>query len=580
MKPELAPNLFLSTTVPVVQENTIIVAATHPNLRAGDPTEDGWFLSDFYAFNYLFKGLGRKQVWLTAADPNKLVEKYGTYLHGYPYSERKECLSQNLLRDGKFTPVTIVPTARMIDRFLEEAKIGSELAKKTDGHLLLLVFCHGLPNFDLLLDNGNTKKGLSMTRLKGVLDFGANVSLVTTACYSGGWAVSPQFNHTVLAAASDSGDEEGASNAWSASQSIGRTCGSVFASTLMESLSSAASPILEHQERLALAGIMEPEESLQPEDPTNLQTLTYNEFCHSIWGVCEHRITRLWEFQHFTFSAQDDSWEYSWCGRTGIPLKHFEDRWNQLPSYPYQGPTDVQASRNVNPSNPAFTGEDSAKTGGVQDLVHEMTSSIAHGRIRAMVECFRQTCPGDWESGWQPSLAGRMRSYCEHLGHEDDALEFASTIRFRWEMGLLTDFLVQRFSLPIPDNQMCIMWHRNGWKARMGIGSSYSDCTKQKRYKKVYKALGDCLEPSRHENQGHEFYRPHEYFAAALYEANKSWEETLAIIEEVRNFLKEVVKFHHQNAMQDSRTRGRGRNWLKSLGKKALRSISPRKSGG
>ncbi|KAK3315231.1 hypothetical protein B0H66DRAFT_536104 [Apodospora peruviana] len=37
--------------------------------------EDGWFLSDFYAFNYLLKGSVADQVWLTAAEPSKFVEE-------------------------------------------------------------------------------------------------------------------------------------------------------------------------------------------------------------------------------------------------------------------------------------------------------------------------------------------------------------------------------------------------------------------------------------------------------------------------------------------------------------------------
>lgn len=58
---------FSTRTPPVVYEDTYIVAAAHPNSQQANPTEDGWFLSDFYAFNYLFKGLGAGQVWLTAA---------------------------------------------------------------------------------------------------------------------------------------------------------------------------------------------------------------------------------------------------------------------------------------------------------------------------------------------------------------------------------------------------------------------------------------------------------------------------------------------------------------------------------
>ena len=66
-QPDRVPSLFISSTPPVIHDNTIIVAVTHPNVQTGAQTRDGWFLSDFYAFNYLLKGLGSRKTWLTAA---------------------------------------------------------------------------------------------------------------------------------------------------------------------------------------------------------------------------------------------------------------------------------------------------------------------------------------------------------------------------------------------------------------------------------------------------------------------------------------------------------------------------------
>jgi hypothetical protein len=99
--------------------------------ETANPKDDGWFISDFYAFNYLFRGLGMEQTWLTAVEPTKLVNKYGPYLHGNPYEERKICLSQELLDSDELSPVTVVSPAKMIDQFLAEAKRVSELAKRT-----------------------------------------------------------------------------------------------------------------------------------------------------------------------------------------------------------------------------------------------------------------------------------------------------------------------------------------------------------------------------------------------------------------------------------------------------------------
>lgn len=249
--PSDLPSTFTSSTVPYIYENTIILAATHPSISSAHPLRDGWFISDFYAFNYLLKGQGQKQTWLTAADPEKLVQKYGPYLHGNPYEERKICLDRDMLDQDQLTPVTVVQSNEMIDRFLLEAKLASELAKRTEAPLLLLVFCHGLSNYHLCLDDGNVSKGLSILALKAVLEPGARITLVTTACYSGGWAMTPELNTTSMTAAggfhtnSDKELREGLSNAWDASLSIGRTCGSVFASTLLQTLSSATGPLLD-----------------------------------------------------------------------------------------------------------------------------------------------------------------------------------------------------------------------------------------------------------------------------------------------------------------------------------------------
>jgi len=117
-------------------------------------------------------------------------------LHGNPYQTRHVVLGDHLLDGDEYTPVTVVKSSNMIDEFLKAVKTASELAKRDGAPILLLVFCHGLPGHQLLLDDGNRNKGLSITRLKGFIEPGCRVALVTTACYSGGWAISPDFNST------------------------------------------------------------------------------------------------------------------------------------------------------------------------------------------------------------------------------------------------------------------------------------------------------------------------------------------------------------------------------------------------
>lgn len=101
-----------------------------------------------------------QQTGQTAVEPAKLVKKYGPFLLGNPYEERKICLSQELLDSDELSPVTVVSPARMIDQFLIKAR-RANVSPPSPSYL-----CYGLPNFQLLLNNGDTQRGLSMVRLK------------------------------------------------------------------------------------------------------------------------------------------------------------------------------------------------------------------------------------------------------------------------------------------------------------------------------------------------------------------------------------------------------------------------------
>lgn len=204
---------------------------------------------------------------------------------------------------------------------------------------------------------------------------------------------------------------------------------------------------------------------LQPEEPDESQTQTYNAFCHSIWEVCEHRVTRLWSEQEFGFSAQGDGWDLSWTGQTGDPLADFKRRWEQLASNPYTGPADIRDLRNTHRDNPTFREADPASTGGVEEIVHQMTDNIVHGRIKAMGRIFHQTCPGDWDRERMVGFGGTLRAYYERDEFKERAPIFAATIHFRWEMALLADYVISVFGLPVPSKRICILWEESAWEA-------------------------------------------------------------------------------------------------------------------
>ncbi|KAJ5333027.1 uncharacterized protein N7506_006810 [Penicillium brevicompactum] len=565
--PSDLPATFTSSTMPIVHENTIILAATHPSIRSAHPAQDGWFISDFYAFNYLLKGQGQKQTWLTAADPRRLIQEYGPYLHGNPCEERKTCLDNDMLDQDELTPVTVVRSNQMIDRFLSEARLASELAKRTEAPLLLLVFCHGHSNYHPCLNDDNQSKGLSILALKAVLDPGARITLVTTACYSGGWATTPDLNITSMAAASErhldpqEDYRRALSNAWGPSLSVGRTCGSIFASTLFQTLSSATSPLLDARESSNASDPL----SLQPEEPNDQQTLTYNSFCQSVLDTCQNSVTRLGDMQYFTFSARDDKWDFSWTGRTGIPLAHFERRWQQMKSYPYTGTEEMRRFGSQSPGNATFEVSDSNKVGGVREatdgeIIENMTALIAQHKIKEMAMMFHATCPGDWSWGREVAWGGtlfRLYRFGEFLA---DEAEIYSTIRFRWEMALLADHFVATYELPMPRNEMCILWDWYSWMHEFRAKNSMSESEFDQRWQ-----------------EGQLFMRPFEYLVAAFLESNRPEHEISVLSNSIREFLQNAEAFHRQRIFGSPEVRRTGREWLRSVGRRARKSLSPQK---
>lgn len=87
--------------------------------------------------------------------------------------------------------MTIVKPGDMINTFIHEARQASERAKQNNALLLLLVFCHELPNVQLLLNDGDRERGMSITYLRGALEPGASVSLISAACYLRGLGSKP-----------------------------------------------------------------------------------------------------------------------------------------------------------------------------------------------------------------------------------------------------------------------------------------------------------------------------------------------------------------------------------------------------
>ncbi|KAI9762257.1 MAG: hypothetical protein M1840_001436 [Geoglossum simile] len=154
------------------------------------PARDGWFLSDFWMLNHLFRNAPvAYQIWLTCCDPKRLVEQYGRYAYGNPYQERRVVLEERLL-----TTIQEAGTLRVV-----EPKV------------LLEIFLKTVEDESV----GNR----------------ARCTLLMTPCFSGGWAMNPDLNFTVIATAGSTAE----SQSWNASLIRGFS-GSIVASAIRDAI--------------------------------------------------------------------------------------------------------------------------------------------------------------------------------------------------------------------------------------------------------------------------------------------------------------------------------------------------------
>lgn len=460
----------------VVDQDTYIVAAVGGNYASAHPKLDGWFVSDFYAFNFLFKGLGRKQAWITGAvshlssdicsltlilihqDPHTLVHEYGNYLHGNPNVSRKIVLSNELLNSGELSPVEVVDPASVGKHFIDKVRDFGKLAREENAKLLLLIFCHGTDTGELELkvsgQDGRSRK-ITLAQVRKCIESGVNTTLITSACYSGKWLVDPIFNYTAIAAATD----ETESLSWALTRSMGRACKSIFASALIKSLSESSADCKSENSELAT------------------ETKTFIEFCR---GVDDTISPHIQDSHEFMFAAQDDAWDMAWPDRTGISYLYFKQRWQTLETYvPVPAPADAedggqhQASLTIPSSR---VGSSATRSSPASEL-----DDAEKATLRGLISSFLATNPGSWRFSAQQSLGAFLRD-CHERGspwrqyHEesiqsgqvpplDQQFNAYSIIQYRIEFARAVDFVVRAMGLPRPFQQDALQHDHFKWIA-------------------------------------------------------------------------------------------------------------------
>jgi hypothetical protein len=107
------------------------------------------------------------------------------------------------------------------------------------------------------------------------------------------------------------------SEAWVASNSVGRACGSIYMLSLLSALRDECQDALDETEAV---------EKITAEDKQK----TYAAFTDAVYDTLVNRVDRLGTDHDIQFPCQDDDWEAAW----GLePLIDFAQRWNQLKVY-------------------------------------------------------------------------------------------------------------------------------------------------------------------------------------------------------------------------------------------------------
>jgi hypothetical protein len=594
---KLLPVIVPSHTLPDIHTDSIIIGVCGTPVGEADPIDgDGWFISDFCAFNYLLKGLGRKQTWISTASEEELLNfvvndsrLYPGFLHGNPFCDRKIVFNKELVERQELTPFTVCQSHLVVPTLLSEIRLACILARETDppASVLVLLFGHGVQSLGICLDysqiipEGDLVGSFTIEQLQSAVPPEVPVTLLTTACYSGGWAVRPDLNMTVLTAAGDISAQPGTGNhlqtwlslAWNDSPSVGRACGSMFATTVISALTASTSPLLDDDYPQDSAG----HNPLQPSLATDAQTETYNEFCSSIVRTLGEKVTRRPEFHDFRFAAQDDEWDQCWMGRTGVPLSYFRQRWDDAPVYKTTSPNSFL---NLDPNNPIWqsdqTGEScipSSRTGSFvpQALRQDGRSQrVLRRSMQATAAMLANSCPGDWQAGPNHRIRGLLRDYARGKDRGLQREEFLVNVMvFRLQTADFIDTIVTNFGLTRPFGQKCLSWDRNRW---------YDERPKTSE---KYTAICNCIQEvgttfRGHEFQGNGFSRAYLYLAAALFDSGLSKEATFHVIRQVDECINGEAEIAKQGVTKHSYVRDRAARWFGSIGK-TLRSISPSK---
>ena len=533
------------------------------------PKRDGWFFSDFYLFYHLFRGLGASQRWYTCESSEVLVVRYGQYAHGEAASDHRVVLDKNMLADMKAAGnIHVASPGDLLQEFITYFKAECKTASEKEQPILLMIFGHGDRKTHGIAIGGlgdpTLAPRLRLEHLKTLMR-GSNISLtlLTTACYSGGWLVQPNLNISGLSAA----NAVELSYSWKAS--LGHSYhGSIWATAVMQSLIKMEDPkITQFQLDSTSVDINRLGQNVQSSNFARLADVIATTLKNEVDARGIH---------HISFAAQDDEWAKEWRDRSGIPLGRFEAQWDMLPR---KAPQAVMA-------------QCPSKAGGIQEgAASSLTAESSSGKND---HGFRKTLTRRQADSILADLCHRYLNSCPPAPETgNDILPYRAAEHFLNQRGPFTvsrasvqgmlsyrldatDLATTFKDLTLTKGQIfppCHLFDYYSWI------STAAERSKLQAFSGICKSLDSAdLLDSPTNKQGYPFGKFYHYLAAAYAENNLDHKAVDVAIATMTTYKRVQVQALTERIRYDRIVRNTARAAFSTLGKR-LRSPSPRKRG-
>ena len=576
---------FNTRTPPDITRKTRVIAVLGIYENAA-PDVDGWFVSDFFAFWNIFQGITDNQSWSHCLDLDALVAKHERYLHGNPYGPRKVVLDSDILAKAnlsRHSPQRFKPHDLKIktrELITAECK-ATETAKE---NVLILMFGHGDErNHGSVLGKGHGATMKIRELKRATKTFKVGITLITTSCYSGGWICHPQLNMSTITAA----EKDNVSLSWRSFSSIGRACGSMFTTALVQKLTKIG---------VTNKSLGDGDDD-ENQDYTEDQEESYAEFTRTVHEHLVKDVDRRGYEHGLTFGAEDDAWQMCWGERTGIPLGSFKERWDKLEHWAKDATLHPGEPLN---QDPAITDEQlaeylhlrqAAKAKGKQVTSaseygpSEATASVLgkrktsglyggtnHGLIR-MVSTLGAEYLNSFQGADDHSDHGGLHNTLKLIQsgqqRDMDIIEWAyRALDYRMTQMSTADKYLQMMGIAAPKGQLCCEYNTYNLKKEVG----------EVKPSTIYRLILDreVLFPYQIEGQGRPFPKGRQYLVAAFHHAQTPTDIVLEKLDTLVNTLDQALEREKEAVKRDPEVRSKRRKLFQAFGV-ALEDMSPNK---